>query len=101
MKESSSYPPYQKVMANLKAVKEHGISVRQAANKRIKLLERMLAHFGDGRSKAATAAATLLDPAALENELRAAARKIKAARIPPDDAKARARVLRALLDAAR
>ncbi|HPC96368.1 MAG TPA: DUF3795 domain-containing protein [Sedimentisphaerales bacterium] len=103
VKESSSYPPYQKVMANLKAVKEHGIEAfaRQQA-KRIKLLERMLAHFDDGRSKSCYCrAAALLDPAALENELRAAARKIKAARIPPDDAKARARVLRALLDAAR
>jgi len=100
VKESSSYPPYRRVMANLKAIKEHGIEafVRQQS-RRIKLLERMLAHFDDGRSKSYYCrSAALLDLAALESALGAATRKIKADRIPPDDAKTRAKILRALLD---
>lgn len=102
VKESSSYPPYRKVMANLKAIQEHGIEafVRQQS-RRIKLLERMLAHFDDGRSKSCYCrSAALLDLAALESALDAAVRQIKADRIPPDDTKTKAKILRALLDAA-
>lgn len=102
VKESSSYPPYRRVMANQKAIKEHGIEAfaRQQA-KRIKLLEQMLADFDDGRSKSCYCrSAALLDLAALESALDAATRKIKADRIAPDDAKARAKILRAFLDAA-
>ncbi len=100
VKESSSYPPYRKVMANLRAIKEHGIEafVKQQA-KRIKLLERMLADFDDGRSKSCYCrSAALLDPAALESALDAATRKVKADRVPPDDAKTKARILRDFLD---
>jgi len=102
MKGSSSYPPPGKMIANLKAIKEHGIEAFAGQQRRrIKLLERMLADFDDGRSKSYYCrSAALLDPAALESALDAATRKIKADRIPSDDAKTRAKTLRALLDAA-
>jgi len=59
----------------------------------------MLAHFDDGRSKSCYCrSAALLDPAALESALDAATRKVKADRVPPDDAKTKARILRDFLD---
>jgi hypothetical protein len=100
VKESSSYPPYRRVMPNLNAIKEHGIDrfVKQQ-KRRIQVLERMIADFDDGRSKSYYCrSAALLDPADLETALDAAIRKIKADRVPPDDAKVKARILRALLD---
>jgi hypothetical protein len=61
---------------------------------------RLLADFDDGRSKSFYCrSAALLDLAALESALDAAARKIETGRIPPDDAKTRARILLALLAA--
>jgi hypothetical protein len=101
VKESSSYPPYRKVMANLKAIKEHGIEAfaKQQA-KRIKLLERMLANFDDGRSKSCYCrSAALLDLAALESALDAATRQIRADRSRPTT-QTKAKILRALLDVA-
>ena len=100
-KDSSSYPPYRKVMANLKAIKEHGIKTFiQQQRRRIKLLEKMIAGFDDGRSKSYYCRSTALhDPAALETSLAAAVRKVKADHISPNDVKAKAKILRALLDA--
>ena len=52
VKESSSYPPYKKVMPNLNFIKEHGIKkFIEQQKKRIKLLEIMIENFDDGRSK--------------------------------------------------
>ena len=100
MKESSSYPPYRKVMSNLKAIKERGIKeFVQQQQKRIRLLERMIGGFDDGRSKSYYCkSAALLDPEALERALDAAVRQVKADRVRPNDVKAKARILRALLD---
>jgi hypothetical protein len=101
VKESSSYPPYRKVLPNLKSVKEHGIErfVTQQ-RRRIKLLERMIADFDDGRSKSYYCrSAAVLAPTDLESALAAAVRKVKADHIPPNDLKTKARILRAILDA--
>jgi hypothetical protein len=100
MKASSSYPPPKKIMPNLNAIKEHGIKrFAEQQRKRIKLLQRMIDHFDDGRSKSYYCrSAALLDPACLENALDAAARRIKADRVQPDDAKSKAKILRAILD---
>jgi hypothetical protein len=100
MKESSSYPTVKKILPNLKAVKEHGIKkFIQQQRRRIRLLERMIAGFDDGRSKSYYCrAAALLDPAGLECSLKAAARRVKADHVAPDDMKAKAKILRALLD---
>jgi hypothetical protein len=101
VKESSSYPTCKKVLPNLRFIQEHGTGkFVQQQRRRIRLLERMLADFDDGRSKSyycRTAAS--LDPAGLESSLAAAARQIKADRVKPSDVKTKARILRGLLDA--
>ncbi len=97
--ESRSYPPYRKVLPNLTTIRAHGIEsfIEQQA-RRIRLLQRMLADFDEGRSKSRYCRmAALLDPPALEAALTAADQMIEAARIGPDDIKTRARTLRALL----
>mgnify|MGYP001220246568 CR=1 FL=1 len=100
VKESSSYPLYRKVMANLKSIKEHGIErfmVQQ--RRRIRLLQKMLKDYDDGRSKSYYCrSAALLDPVDLETSLAAATRTIKAEHIKPNDMKAKARILRNILN---
>jgi len=100
VKESSSYPPYKKVLANLNFIKEHGVEeFVEQQGRRIKLLERMLADFDDGRSKSYYCrSAALLDPVGLESALDAAMQKIKADQVKPGDVKAKARILRSILD---
>ncbi|MEN6576648.1 MAG: DUF3795 domain-containing protein [Phycisphaerales bacterium] len=100
VKESSSYPPYRKVMANLKSIKKHGVERFMAQQKRrIRLLQKMLKDFDDGRSKSYYCrSAALLDPADLESSLAAAARTIKAEHLKPNEMKTKARILRAILD---
>ena len=100
VKESSSYPTYRKVFPNLNFVKEHGIEAFvQQQERRIRLLERMIADFDDGRSKSFYCrSAAWLDPAGLERSLKAAARKIEADHVATNDHKAKAKILRALLD---
>ncbi len=87
-------------MPNLNAIKEHGIErFVQQQRRRIKLLERMIEDFDDGRSKSYYCrSAALLDPADLENSLDAAVRTIKADHVKPEDIKIKATILRALLD---
>jgi hypothetical protein len=100
VKGSSSYPPYRKVMPNLKAIKEHGIArFMEQQTRRIRLLEGMIAGFDDGRSRSYYCrSAALLDPADLDGALDAATQKIKADRVDPNDAMARAKLLRAILE---
>jgi hypothetical protein len=100
VKESSSYPTYRKVLPNLNFIKEHGIKRFVAEQRRrIRLLERMISDFDDGRSKSYYCrAAAWLDPADLERSLEAAARKIQADRLPRNDLKTKARILRSILD---
>jgi hypothetical protein len=97
--ESSSYPSYKVVMRNLDAIRKSGLAkfIGQQ-QKRIKLLERMIADFDDGRSRSFLCrAACLHDETSLETALSEAARKIKADNIKRDDAKAKAKILRGLL----
>jgi len=100
MKESSSYPPCRKILPNLRFIKEHGIKrFVEQQRKRIKLLEKMIAGFDDGRSRSYYCrSAALLDLAGLESSLDAAVRKVKADHVQPNDAKARAKILRDILD---
>ncbi len=100
VKESSSYPTYRKVLPNLYFIKEHGVErFMQQQRKRIRLLERMIEGFDDGRSKSYYCkAAAWLYPADLESSLEAAVRKVKADHIQPNDLKTKARILRSILD---
>jgi len=100
LKGSPSYPPYSRVMPNLNSIKEHGIeSFIEQQRRRIHLLQRMLKDFDDGRSKSyyCRTAATL-DPADIEAALATAAQRIKAEHVKPNDMKAKARILRSILD---
>lgn len=101
VKESSSYPPYRKVMPNLNSIKEHGIErFVEQQRRRIKLLERMIEGFDDGRSRSYYCkSAALLDLAGLESSLDAAVRRVKADHVKPDDVKTKAKILRGILDA--
>ena len=94
VKESSSYPSYKKAMANLKFIRERGIRefVTQQ-KKRIKLLEKMIADFDDGRSRSFFCkAACLCDLPVLEAAVKVAGRQTRQA-----DAKTKARTLREIL----
>ena len=96
MEESPSYPSVKVVLQNLYFIKEHGIKkfiIRQ--KKRIRLLEKMIYNFDDGRSRSFFCrAACLLDIKDLESSLNKAIRKIKTENIETDDTKARAKILK-------
>ena len=86
-------------MRNLNAIKEDGLAKFIAQQKkRIRLLERMIHGFDDGRSKSFFCRAVCLhDLASLENALNEAMRRVKAENIKADDVKAKAKILRELL----
>jgi hypothetical protein len=99
VKESSSYPSYKVVMRNLDAIKKNGLTrFMDQQKKRIRLLERMIADFDDGRSRSFFCkAACLHDLASLEGARNEAFRRVEAENIKPDDAKAKAEILRETL----
>ncbi len=99
LKESSSYPSYKKVMPNLNLVKEHGIEkFVEQQEKRIKLLQTMIANFDDGRSRSFYCkSVALLDLAALENSVDKAIERIETGNISPNDTKTKAKILRGVL----
>jgi hypothetical protein len=99
LKESSSYPPYRKVMPNLNLIKEYGIEkFIEQQNMRMELLETMLENFNDGRSRSFFCkAAALLDPVSLNDSLIKATDKIKVEKIKPDDFKNKAKILKTIL----
>ncbi|MBA7674458.1 hypothetical protein ES703_82672 [subsurface metagenome] len=98
--ETSSYPPYRKIIPNLNFIKEHGIKAfLEQQRKRIRLLETMLENFNEGRSKSFFCrAAALLDVASLESSLDETTQRIKTAEIKPNDIKIKARILKEILD---
>jgi hypothetical protein len=98
--ESSSYPPARKMLPNLYFIREHGVGrFVQQQRRRIRLLESMLGGFDDGRSRSFYCrAAALLEPNGIEGALRKAEREMNASGFPSQDAKAKARLLRALLN---
>ena len=100
MKESSSYPTCRKIMPNLISIKKHGIErFMKEQRRRIRLLERMIRDFDDGRSRSYYCRSTaMLDPAGLEGSLAAAARRTKAEHVKPTDLKTKAKILRGILD---
>jgi len=100
MKESSSYPTCRKIMPNLNSIREHGIEkFMKEQKRRIRLLERMIKDFDDGRSRSYyCSSAAWLDPAGLQSSLTAAARRTKADRVKAGDVKAKAKIHRGILD---
>jgi len=100
LKESSSYPSYKKVMPNLNFIKEQGIKkFIEQQKKKMKLLETMMENFNEGRSRSFFCKAVdLLDLTSLESALGEAIRKIKIEKIEQNDAKNKAKILRAILN---
>ena len=97
---SSSYPPYNKIMLNLKFIKEYGIkSFIDNQKKRIRLLEKLIQDFDDGRSRSFFCKATaLLDINSLEDSLIKAIQKVKSVKIRSTDIKAKAKILKDILN---
>ena len=87
-------------MLNLNFIKEHGIKkFIDQQKKRIKLLERMIENFDDGRSRSFFCkAACLLDLASLESSLNKAIRKIRTDNVKMDDTKVKAKILKEILN---
>jgi len=100
--ETSSYPPYRKIIPNLNFIKEHGIEkFMEQQRQRIKLLEQMIENFNDGRSRSFFCrAAALLDFKSLENSLNNAIQKVKTDNIKSDDIKTKAKILKEILNEA-
>lgn len=97
---SSSYPPDKKIPSNMNFIKKHGIEkfMEQQEN-RIKLLEKMIKNFDDGRSRSFFCrAVALLDLKSLTNSLEKATRKIKTDKIKKDDVKNKAKILKAIIN---
>jgi hypothetical protein len=91
---------HRKIKPNLYFIKEQGLDkfLKQQA-KRIKLLERMLKDFDDGRSKSFYCIATTLLPVTeLKALLGEAERKLKVDKVKADDIKTKAKILRELLN---
>jgi Protein of unknown function (DUF3795) len=101
-KETSSYPPYRKVLPNLYYVREHGIKEFVARQgERIGILETMLDGFNDGRSRSFYCrACALLEPDILKRSIGQAEEALTAGNTPADDLKNRAKVLKSLLQSA-
>ncbi len=97
---SSSYPPDKKILPNLNFIKKHGIEkfIKQQRS-RIKLLEKMIKNFDDGRSRSFFCkAANLLDLTSLKSSLDKATRKIKTDKIRKDDVKNKAQTLKTIIN---
>ena len=100
LKQSSSYPPYKKVMSNLNFIKKYGTKkfIKQQ-ERRIKLLETMIENFDDGRSRSFFCKATaLLDLTNLRSSLDEATQKIKTGNIKADDIKIKSKILKEILN---
>jgi Zn-finger protein len=97
---SSSYPPYKKIMLNLNYIKDYGIEkFIDNQKKRIRLLEKLLQNYDDGRSKSFFCkAAALLDINSLEDSLHKALQKIKSYKISSTDIKLRAKIIKEILN---
>jgi hypothetical protein len=97
--EVSSYPPGRKMLPNLHFIQKHSVArFVEQQRRRIRLLESMLGGFDDGRSRSFYCRpAAVLEPRGMAGALRKAKREMNARGFPSQDAKAKARLLRALL----
>jgi hypothetical protein len=95
-----SFLTHQKIKPNLYFIREQGLEkFLKQQKKRIKLLERMLQDFDDGRSRSFYCIATTLLPVVeLEALLGEAGRKIKVGKVEAGDTKTKAEILRELLN---
>jgi hypothetical protein len=94
-----SFLTHQKMKSNLYFIREQRLDkFLKQQKKRIKLLERMLQDFDDGRSKSFYCIATTLLPVAeLETLVDEAERKMKVEKVKASDTQTKAKILRELL----
>ena len=94
-----SFVTHKKTLPNLNSIKAHGLAAfLEQQQKRIQLLEKMVAGFNDGRSKGFYCiAATLLPLAVLEIATSTAINRINSDNIDAADIKSRAAVLKGIL----
>jgi hypothetical protein len=94
-----SFVTHRKAVSNQYLVKEHNIgSFLKQQNKRIKLLEKMLNQYNEGRSKSFYCLSTaLLSIEGIEQALGSARKKIKILEIKENDFKSKAKILKEAL----
>ena len=95
-----SFLTHRKTLSNLSFIKEHDLEeFIEQQRKRIELLEIMLKHFDDGRSKSFYCIATTLLPITdLEASLNSAEQKLRTNNIGADEFKSKAEILKELLN---
>ena len=98
--EYDSFLTHKKAHPNLIFMGEHGLEkFIEQQRKRIRLLERMLTNFDDGKSKSFYCIATTLLPITdLEISLNETEQKIKADKIRTDDFKTKSKILKGILN---
>jgi len=98
--EYDSFITHKRAHHNLKFIRDRGIEeFVEEQRRRIRLLERAIKDFDDGRSKSLYClAAALLPKTDLETSLDIVEQKIEADRIRPDDIKTRSKIFRDLLN---
>jgi len=99
LEQSSSYPPYKKVMSNLNFIRENGVKkFIEQQQQRMRLLEIMLEKFDEGRSRSFFCkAAAFLDVTSLQSSLNKATQKIKTDKIKQTDVKMKTKTLKTIL----
>ena len=97
--EKDSFVTHKKMIANLKNVQKNGIDKYiEEQNVRIKILEKMLQEYNDGKSKSYfCTAATLLDIKCLNKSLAEAENKMRKENISDGDLKNKAKILKSIL----
>ena len=97
--EKDSFVTHKKMMANQRYVQKNGIEKYiEEQNIRIKILEKMLQEFNDGKSKSYFCiAATLLDIKCLNKSLIEAEKKMQKEKMSADDFKGKTKVLKGIL----
>ena len=98
--EYDSFLTHKKAKPNLDFIRTYGLErfIKQQ-RKRIKLLEKMLKNFDDGRSKSFYCIATTLLPTTdLETSLEKTEQRLKADKIDLDDARIKSKILKEFLN---
>lgn len=100
IEDSASYASHKKMLPNLFFIKEHGIEkFIELQARRIKLLQKMINNYNDGRSRSFFCrAACQCNLEELEKSLEKASEIIKSEKISADDLKGRAGVVRKIIN---
>ena len=100
LKENFSYPSCKKILPNLFFIKEKGINkFIEQQRKRIRLLNKLLNEFDDGRSKSFFCrVAIFIDSKTLADSIEKAKKIVKSDKISQSDMKSKAGILRKIIN---